>query len=112
MAALAAELQVGTTVKAQFDYAAANADELTVSEGDIGTIASVRDDGWGTATFEGTTGLIPLNYVAALSAEETKEMEAMSGGKEAAGGSGYAGASASATKDISALMEMDAEDER
>ena len=77
MAALAAgQLQVGTTVKAQFNYTAANADELTVVEGDTGTIASVRDDGWGTATFAGTTGLIPLNHLTALSPKGVaKELE-------------------------------------
>ena len=77
MAALAAEqLQVGAAVKAQLDYTAANADELTVVEGDTGTIASVRDDGWGTATFAGTTGLIPLNHLTALSPKGVaKELE-------------------------------------
>ena len=50
---------------AAYAYAARNADELTLSEGDVVYVMEKCDDGWyiGTNTRTGTFGTFPGNYV-------------------------------------------------
>jgi len=49
----------------QYDYAAADGDEVSFTEGDIIINASVVDEGWMTGTVErtGESGMLPSNYV-------------------------------------------------
>lgn len=51
---------------ALYDYAATEAGELTISEGDEVEIMKEDDSGWWKAKFEGNEGLIPSNYVKML----------------------------------------------
>lgn len=55
----------GKRYVAQYDYTAADDDEISFVEGDIVINAEVVDDGWMTGTIErtGDTGMLPSNYV-------------------------------------------------
>ena len=55
----------GPTYLAQYDYTAADEDEVSFQEGDIIVNVEVIDDGWVTGTVEktGQTGMIPSNYI-------------------------------------------------
>lgn len=54
---------MAVTVKALFEYAATQEDELTLREGDI--VENVQQDtgGWWTGTLNGKTGMFPDNFV-------------------------------------------------
>lgn len=53
------------TARALYDYAAAEADELSFGEGDTLVNCEQVDDGWmmGTNPKTGASGLLPSNYV-------------------------------------------------
>lgn len=53
------------TVRALYEYAAAEADELSFGEGDTLVNCEQVDDGWmmGTNPKTGASGLLPSNYV-------------------------------------------------
>ncbi|TPX41023.1 hypothetical protein SeMB42_g05764, partial [Synchytrium endobioticum] len=50
------------TVRALYDYAAAEADELSFKAGDMITVISKDDAGWWTGNVKGKRGLFPANY--------------------------------------------------
>ncbi|KCV73289.1 myosin I [Fonticula alba] len=49
--------------RALYDYAACEADELSLSVGDVVSITAKDDGGWWTGTCNGRKGLFPSNYV-------------------------------------------------
>ncbi|XP_055329501.1 intersectin-2-like [Paramacrobiotus metropolitanus] len=53
----------GTKVKALYDYAAMNPDELTFKKDDIIIIVSKEDDNWWKGKLGGREGILPSNYV-------------------------------------------------
>ncbi len=61
----AAPASSGPRYRAMYDYAAADDDEVSFSEGDIIVNAEVIDEGWMTGTVEssGRQGMLPANYV-------------------------------------------------
>ncbi|XP_071943491.1 LIM and SH3 domain protein 1-like isoform X1 [Antedon mediterranea] len=60
-----APVQGSTRYVALYDYAAADHDEVSFSEGDFIINPEIIDDGWMTGTVESTgrTGMLPSNYV-------------------------------------------------
>jgi len=57
---------------ARFPYAAANEDELTLSEGDIITVLdqNIIDAGWWKGELKGRVGVFPDNFVELLPADD------------------------------------------
>jgi len=55
----------GFSVKALYDYTAADSDEISFKEGDIIVNCQAVDDGWLTGTLQNSleTGMLPANYV-------------------------------------------------
>ncbi|KAK2850034.1 hypothetical protein Q7C36_008817, partial [Tachysurus vachellii] len=58
----------GKTVRAMYDYAAADNDEVTFKDGDVIVNVQSIDEGWmyGTVQRTGKTGMLPANYVEAI----------------------------------------------
>ena len=50
-------------VKAEFDYTAQGAEELTFREGDIIKVIREEDDTWWCGEFRGRTGMFPRDFV-------------------------------------------------
>lgn len=53
------------TVRAMYDYTAADTDEVSFKDGDVIVNVQSIDDGWmyGTVQRTGKTGMLPANYV-------------------------------------------------
>ncbi|XP_051938798.1 nebulin isoform X13 [Hippocampus zosterae] len=58
----------GKTVRAMYDYLAADSDEVTFKDGDVIVNVQSIDEGWmyGTVQRTGKTGMLPANYVEAV----------------------------------------------
>ncbi|XP_030198850.1 nebulin isoform X27 [Gadus morhua] len=58
----------GKTVRAMYDYGAADNDEVTFKDGDVIVNVQSIDEGWmyGTVQRTGKTGMLPANYVEAV----------------------------------------------
>uniref|UniRef100_A0A672HDN2 Nebulin n=1 Tax=Salarias fasciatus TaxID=181472 RepID=A0A672HDN2_SALFA len=58
----------GKTVRAMYDYAAADSDEVSFKDGDVIVNVQAIDEGWmyGTVQRTGKTGMLPANYVEAI----------------------------------------------
>ncbi|XP_050975990.1 nebulin isoform X30 [Labeo rohita] len=58
----------GKTVRAMYDYAAADNDEVSFKDGDVIVNVQSIDEGWmyGTVQRTGKTGMLPANYVEAI----------------------------------------------
>ncbi|XP_044071725.1 nebulin isoform X18 [Siniperca chuatsi] len=58
----------GKTVRAMYDYAAADSDEVSFKDGDVIVNVQSIDEGWmyGTVQRTGKTGMLPANYVEAV----------------------------------------------
>ncbi|TSM68907.1 Nebulin [Bagarius yarrelli] len=58
----------GKTVRAMYDYAAADNDEVSFKDGDVIVNVQSIDEGWmyGTVQRTGKTGMLPANYVEAV----------------------------------------------
>ncbi|XP_034550527.1 nebulin [Notolabrus celidotus] len=58
----------GKTVRAMYDYAAADNDEVSFKDGDVIVNVQAIDEGWmyGTVQRTGKTGMLPANYVEAV----------------------------------------------
>uniref|UniRef100_A0A1A8GMZ6 Nebulin n=1 Tax=Nothobranchius korthausae TaxID=1143690 RepID=A0A1A8GMZ6_9TELE len=58
----------GKTVRAMYDYAAADGDEVSFKDGDVIVNVQSIDEGWmyGTVQRTGKTGMLPANYVEAI----------------------------------------------
>ncbi|XP_048834948.1 nebulin isoform X35 [Brienomyrus brachyistius] len=58
----------GKTVRAMYDYAAADDDEVSFKDGDVIMNVQSIDEGWmyGTVQRTGKTGMLPANYVEAI----------------------------------------------
>uniref|UniRef100_A0A671JZX3 Nebulin-like n=1 Tax=Sinocyclocheilus anshuiensis TaxID=1608454 RepID=A0A671JZX3_9TELE len=58
----------GKTVRAMYDYAAADNDEVSFKDGDVIVSVQSIDEGWmyGTVQRTGKTGMLPANYVEAI----------------------------------------------
>nr|XP_021329856.1 nebulin isoform X40 [Danio rerio] len=58
----------GKTVRAMYDYAAADSDEVSFKDGDVIVNVQSIDEGWmyGTVQRTGKTGMLPANYVEAI----------------------------------------------
>ncbi|KAM3862258.1 nebulin [Diretmus argenteus] len=58
----------GKTVRAMYDYAAADSDEVCFKDGDVIVNVQSIDEGWmyGTVQRTGKTGMLPANYVEAI----------------------------------------------
>lgn len=56
------------TVRAMYDYAAADDDEVSFKDGDVIMNVQSIDEGWmyGTVQRTGKTGMLPANYVEAM----------------------------------------------
>lgn len=56
------------TVRAMYDYAAADSDEVSFKDGDVIVNVQSIDEGWmyGTVQRSGKTGMLPANYVEAI----------------------------------------------
>lgn len=56
------------TVRALYDYAAADSDEVSFKDGDVIVNVQSIDEGWmyGTVQRTGKTGMLPANYVEAI----------------------------------------------
>lgn len=56
------------TVRAMYDYAAADSDEVSFKDGDVIVNVQSIDEGWmyGTVQRTGKTGMLPANYVEAV----------------------------------------------
>ncbi|CAB1328633.1 unnamed protein product [Coregonus sp. 'balchen'] len=55
----------GKTVRAMYDYSAADSDEVSFKDGDVIVNVQAIDEGWmyGTVQRSGKTGMLPANYV-------------------------------------------------
>lgn len=53
-------------VKAVFDHAGEDEDELTFEVGDIIEVIDSSDEGWWRGRFNGAEGLFPVNFVEVL----------------------------------------------
>lgn len=53
------------TVRAMYDYSAADTDEVSFRDGDVIVNVQSIDEGWmyGTVQRTGKTGMLPANYV-------------------------------------------------
>uniref|UniRef100_A0A8C4QXB9 Rac/Cdc42 guanine nucleotide exchange factor (GEF) 6 n=1 Tax=Eptatretus burgeri TaxID=7764 RepID=A0A8C4QXB9_EPTBU len=60
----------GRLVRARFDFARTNEDELSFAKGDIITVTRVEEGGWWEGTLHGRTGWFPSNYVREIKACE------------------------------------------
>ncbi|PWA28422.1 hypothetical protein CCH79_00015917 [Gambusia affinis] len=58
----------GKTVRAMYDYMAADSDEVSFKDGDVIVNVQSIDEGWmyGTVQRTGKTGMLPANYVEAI----------------------------------------------
>ncbi|XP_060909068.1 nebulin isoform X26 [Labrus mixtus] len=58
----------GKTVRAMYDYGAADPDEVSFKDGDVIVNVQAIDEGWmyGTVQRTGKTGMLPANYVEAI----------------------------------------------
>ncbi|XP_028250356.1 nebulin isoform X14 [Parambassis ranga] len=58
----------GKTVRAMYDYTAADSDEVSFKDGDVIVNVQSIDEGWmyGTVQRTGKTGMLPANYVEAI----------------------------------------------
>ncbi|XP_072301321.1 nebulin isoform X6 [Eucyclogobius newberryi] len=58
----------GKTVRAMYDYGAADSDEVSFKDGDVIVNVQAIDEGWmyGTVQRTGKTGMLPANYVEAV----------------------------------------------
>uniref|UniRef100_A0A672PWV0 Nebulin n=1 Tax=Sinocyclocheilus grahami TaxID=75366 RepID=A0A672PWV0_SINGR len=58
----------GKTVRAMYDYSAADNDEVSFKDGDVIVNVQAIDEGWmyGTVQRTGKTGMLPANYVEAI----------------------------------------------
>ncbi|KAM9710363.1 nebulin isoform 6-T7 [Menidia menidia] len=58
----------GKTVRAMYDYGAADSDEVSFKDGDVIVNVQAIDEGWmyGTVQRTGKTGMLPANYVEAI----------------------------------------------
>jgi len=58
----------GKTVRAMYDYTAADNDEVSFKDGDVIVNVQSIDEGWmyGTVQRTGKTGMLPANYVEAV----------------------------------------------
>ncbi|XP_067372352.1 nebulin isoform X7 [Channa argus] len=58
----------GKTVRAMYDYTAADSDEVSFKDGDVIVSVQSIDEGWmyGTVQRTGKTGMLPANYVEAI----------------------------------------------
>ncbi|XP_034043082.1 nebulin-like [Thalassophryne amazonica] len=58
----------GKTVRAMYDYTAADSDEVSFKDGDVIINVQSIDEGWmyGTVQRTGKTGMLPANYVEAI----------------------------------------------
>lgn len=58
----------GKTVRAMYDYVAADSDEVSFKDGDVIVNVQAIDEGWmyGTVQRTGKTGMLPANYVEAI----------------------------------------------
>ncbi|XP_056610379.1 nebulin isoform X2 [Triplophysa dalaica] len=58
----------GKTVRAMYDYAAVDSDEVSFKDGDVIVNVQSIDEGWmyGTVQRTGKTGMLPANYVEAI----------------------------------------------
>jgi nebulin len=58
----------GKTVRAMYDYTAADSDEVAFKDGDVIVNVQSIDEGWmyGTVQRTGKTGMLPANYVEAV----------------------------------------------
>lgn len=58
----------GKTVRAIYDYGAADSDEVSFKDGDVIVNVQAIDEGWmyGTVQRSGQTGMLPANYVEAV----------------------------------------------
>lgn len=58
----------GKTVRAMYDYSAADNDEVAFKDGDVIVNVQSIDEGWmyGTVQRTGKTGMLPANYVEAI----------------------------------------------
>ncbi|KAM9342293.1 nebulin [Pholidichthys leucotaenia] len=58
----------GKTVRAMYDYTAADSDEVSFKDGDVIVNVQAIDEGWmyGTVQRTGKTGMLPANYVEAI----------------------------------------------
>ncbi|XP_063070235.1 nebulin isoform X5 [Engraulis encrasicolus] len=58
----------GKTVRAMYDYSAADTDEVSFKDGDVIVNVQSIDEGWmyGTVQRSGKTGMLPANYVEAV----------------------------------------------
>lgn len=56
------------TVRAMYDYLAADSDEVSFKDGDVILNVQSIDEGWmyGTVQRTGKTGMLPANYVEAI----------------------------------------------
>lgn len=56
------------TVRAMYDYGAADTDEVSFRDGDVIVNVQSIDEGWmyGTVQRTGKTGMLPANYVEAV----------------------------------------------
>ena len=56
------------TVRAMYDYAATDTDEVSFKDGDVIVNVQSIDEGWmyGTVQRSGKTGMLPANYVEAV----------------------------------------------
>lgn len=56
------------TVRAMYDYTAADSDEVSFKDGDVIVNVQSIDEGWmyGTVQRTGKTGMLPANYVEAI----------------------------------------------
>lgn len=56
------------TVRAMYDYVAADSDEVSFKDGDVIVNVQAIDEGWmyGTVQRTGKTGMLPANYVEAI----------------------------------------------
>lgn len=61
-------LTLQKTVRAMYDYTAADTDEVSFKDGDVIVNVQAIDDGWmyGTVQRTGKTGMLPANYVEAV----------------------------------------------
>eukprot|EP00053_Salpingoeca_punica_P015273 m.140343 g.140343 ORF g.140343 m.140343 type:complete len:677 (-) comp16668_c1_seq3:154-2184(-) len=62
---------------ALYDYAAANADELSVVAGDILTVHGQTDAAWLPATLGFQSGVVPANYVQFFEGDPSKQVRAL-----------------------------------
>eukprot|EP01135_Chromosphaera_perkinsii_P006897 Nk52_evm52s621 gene=Nk52_evmTU52s621 len=61
----------GMRVRALYDYAATNEDEITLNEGDVLTVLDRNEEGWWEGSIDNRTGWFPANYVEVIDEQES-----------------------------------------